>query len=605
MKKIFSRALTCLLVLSFVIINSAYSFNANSDTLRSKASANTFISHNLIDRFLANDLEDAEGGFIFREWSKKPHILASGKYASLKRISGQSADKEVSRLNAKLGVAKKRLLAEESLSTKGFFDRKDFNVKVEVVRNAYKAATYVKKRDTIILDCRCFENDDLLYFKIKHELTDRKLPKMDIIGEHFEELPGLRELFTLITVDIKGFMSLRDNHPDRAKKMLKYCRSVGHPNRGLLSSYEKIIKNPLLNDAFAFTEDVFRLVESETRKAYFPNMRKAVRKIASKNRDGSINYEMTFIILRPRLKTIYKQFLALQETREASQFKPLTDFSKDTPVSLKPFILYAKNIDYKRDNDCIFLRVKIDDKKGRIRFAYLYIGLNDDWNSVLGKRGKIYSLTYNKWQHMSSGIFTYKHYDTEKERGLYWNYLIRLPITELINKLCNNSGQDKLKKLFSDLSNDLGVKGYMSNKKWLSIKKIVGRKRGPSNYYIIRGIIWKHIDSKHPKLFLGQNNLRDISVGEIPVWILMEDPEMGPKALSFLNPRNKRECPAFYEEADKMSMRDILRMLKNTSFQPMQQMVLFDADQTLPAAVLSISNISTAQAVNSAMHIAA
>ena len=605
MKKRLSRVVTCLLALSFVITNSAYSFNANSDTLRSKASANTAISYNLADRFLTNDTQDAEGGFVFREWNKNPDTLTSGRYASLKRIPGKSTDKETARLNAKLKLAKKRLLSEENLSTKGLFNRKDFNVRVEVVHHSYKAATYVKKRDTIILDHRCFENDDLLYFKIKHELTDRKLPRMDIIGEQFKELPGLRELFTLIIVDIKGFMYLRDNYPKRAKEMLQYCRNVGHHNRGLLRSYEKILKNPSLNDAFAFTEDVFRIVESEKRKSYFPNMRKAVRRIASKNRDGSINYETTSTVLRAWLKSIYKQLLELQDTREISRFKPLTDFNKKTPVSLRPFMPYAKDIDYQLDNDCIFLRAKIYDKQGRIRFAYLYIGLNDDWNSVLGKRGKIYSLTYHKWQHASAGIFEYKHIDTERERGLYWDYLIRLSTTQLIKKLCHNSGQDKLKKLFSDLFSELGIKGDMGNRTWLSVKKIVGRKRAPSNYYVIRGIIWKYIDRKHPKLFLGEKNLRDTSVGEIPAWLLMEDSEMGPKALSFLNPRKKYDCPNFYEKADRVSMRDVLRMLKNTSFQPMRQMGLFDTDQTPRTAIRSISNINNAQTVNSAIYIAA
>ena len=145
----------------------------------------------------------------------------------------------------------------------------------------------------------------------------------------------------------------------------------------------------------------------------------------------------------------------------------------------------------------------------------------------------------------------------------------------------------------------------MGNRTWLSVKKIVGRKRAPSNYYVIRGIIWKHIDRKHPKLFLGEENLRDTSVGEIPAWLLMEDSEMGPKALSFLNPRKKYVCPNFYEKADRVSMRDILRMLKNTSFQSMRQMELFDTDQTLPAAIRSISNINNAQTVNSAIYIAA
>ncbi len=599
MKSILKKIVTCLATATFLISSPAYPSSMDTNTLRSKASVNTPASHNLADRFLTNDTQDAEGGFVFRKWSKKPDTLAFGKYGSLRRKPNKLTDIALARFNSQLRKTKKRLLDE------GFFNKEDFKVVLEIIYPAYKAATYSKKRDTIILDRRCFGNDDFLYFKIKHELTDRKLPEIDIIGEQFKELPGLRELFTLITVDIQGLMHLRDNYRGRAEDILKYCRSVGHHNRGLLTCYEKIMKNPSLNDPFAFTEDVFRLVESERRKAYFPNTRKAVRKIARKNSDGSINYEMTSTILRAWLKSIHKQFIELRDIREVSQFKPLTDFNKNTPISLRPFMPYAKEIDYQLDNDCIFLRVKIDDKKGRIKYAYLYIGLNDDWNSVLGKRGKIYSLTYHKWQHTSSGIFQYVNYGTEKERGLYWDYLIRLPVSQLISKLCNNSGQDNLKKLFSDLFSELGVKGDMGSKAWLSVKKIVGRKKGPNNYYVIRGIIWKHIDRKHPKLFLGEDNLRDTSVGEVPAWLLTEDSEMGPKALSFLNPRKKCSCPNFYEEADRISMREILRMLEKASSQPMQQMNLFGAGKPAPAAILSISNISKAQIVDSAIYIAA
>ena len=545
----------------------------------------------------------AEGGFVFDYWEKNPATLASGKYADLISKSDKFTSNEAVIFNAQLKRVKKRLLKEKK------FNKEDFDVMVEIVYPAYKAATYHRASNTIKLDRRCFKNDDFLYFKVEHELSDRKLPDMDVIGKRFKESPGLRELFTLITVDIAGFMQL-SNSPlpedrDRAERMLEYCRSVGDPVRGLLECYEKIMENTSLNDPFAFTEDIFRLVESEEHKTYFLNTREAVRRIASKNRDGSINYETTSTVLRAWLKSIYKQSLELQDIREISRFKPLTDFNKKTPVSLRPFMPYAKDIDYQLDNDCIFLRAKIYDKQGRIRFAYLYIGLNDDWNSVLGKRGKIYSLTYHKWQHTSAGIFEYKHIDTERERGLYWDYLIRLSATQLIKKLCHNSGQDKLKKLFSDLFNELGIKGDMGNRTWLSVKKIVGRKRGPSNYYVIRGIIWKHIDRNHPKLFLGEENLRDTSVGEIPAWLLMKDSEMGPKALSFLNPRKKCDCPNFYEEADRVSMRDILRMLDNTSFQSMRQMGLFDTDQVAPAAILNISNINNTQTVNSAIHIAA
>ena len=548
---------------------------------------------------------DAEGGFVFREWRENPDTLASGRYAHIKKIPYKSTTKDVVRFNAKLREVRKRLLAAESSPGKSLFQREDFNVGVEIVYLAYKAATYVKSRDTIILDRRCLENDDFLYFKIKHELTDRRLPEMDIIGEQFKKLPGLRELFTLITVDIAGFMRLRDNYPRRAEVMLKYCRGVGHNKRGLLRCYEKIMKNPSLNDPFNFTEDIFRLVESEEHKAYFLNMRKAVRKIASKNSDGSIDYEMTSARLRPWLKSINRQFFELQNIRNGSQFKPLTDFNKKIPVSLKPFMPYAEDIKYELDNDCIFLRIKLDNKQGQIKFAYLYIGLNDNWDAVLGKRGKIYNLTYHKWQQESADIFQYRHDGIEKERGLYWNYIIRLPITKLISKLYDKSSQGNLKKLCLNLFSELGFKDGLNNKTWLLVENIIrGKKVPPKSYYVIRGIIWKHIDRIYPKLFLGRNNLRDTSIGDIPAWLIMEDPEMSSRLLLFLNPRKKRGPTSFYEKTDKVSMRDILKMLQWTahkradSFRPMRQMSLFDVT---PKA----SEIYYMQNIKSAIYLAA
>lgn len=557
MNNILQKVIACVIVFNLFSGDAACPAYVNGYALRSKASANASVSRDMAERFLSNDIQGAEDGIAFAMWDKNPDILAFGEYANLQIISGGLTAEDTAILNSRLKNVKGRLLKE------GFLDEEDFNVGIRVVYRAYKSATYDRKTDIITLDRRSFENEDFLYLSIRHELTDRKLPNMDIIGGQFKEHPGLRELFTLITVNIAGFISLRRNHIRRAQNMLEHYRSIVHYNNGLFRCYERIMRDPSLNDPFAFTEDIFRLVENRENKVYFPNMREAVRKLAVKKADGSINYEQTSSFLKMRLRHINNQFLEMQNVGNRPKLRPLTDFKARVPESLKPFMPYAKSIDYELDGDCIFLRVRLNNSRDNPRFAYIYIGLNDKWDSVLGKRGKVYGLTYDKWQAKSPGIFQYRHDGIEKDRRIYWGRLIRLPITKLINKLYDDSSQDRLRGLFISLFNELGVKDALSSKKWFSIRKLIRTGKAPGTYYVINNIIWRHIDRVYPKLFFRERSLQDTSLADMPAWLVMEDPNINSDALSWLNPRKKRGTLSFYEQAERISMRDILSMLQD------------------------------------------
>lgn len=591
MNDVLRKAIICAIAFNLISGNASCPAYDNVYALRSRASVNTLISHNMAERFLNNDVQDGEDGIAFISWQKNPGILASGAYANLHRASGVSTDKETAVLNSKLKKIKERLLKE------GFFHEQDFNVGIRVVFPAYKSATYERRTDTITIDLRSFENEDFLYITLKHEFTDRKLPDIGIIGEQFKRYPGLRELFTLITVNIAGFINLRRNHMRRAQSMLEHYRSIVRHDNGLFRCYERIIRDPSISDPFIFTEDIFRLVENGKNKVYFPNMRESVRRLASTSKDGSIDYELTSTVLKSWLKDINNHFFEIQNIRGKSQFRPLTDFKATAPASLRPFMQYAKNIDYELDGDCVFLRIRLTNDQGNAQFTYVYIGLNDNWDSVLGRRGTIYGLTYDKWQAKNPGIFQYRHDGVKKDRGLYWSRLIRLPITKLINEMYDDPGRgERLKQLFINLFNELGIKNNLSDKTWLSVRRILGKKKAPGSYYIINDIIWKHIDRAYPKLFLGKNNLQYIPIADMPAWLIMEDSEMSSEALSWLDYRKKHEPLNFYEHAEKVSMRDILRML--------QQQEAYSQNIAPPAGPRA-SETYIIQHMQSAIHLAA
>ncbi|MFA6358365.1 MAG: HEAT repeat domain-containing protein [Candidatus Omnitrophota bacterium] len=492
-------------------------------------------------------------GFVFKQWEKKPQCLANGMFGSLANQAGLNlASGYAEEINSKLNQVKKKLLTED------FFREEDFNVLLTVVFPAYKSATFhiVKdKKHEIILDWRCFGNDDFLYLVIKHELTDIKLntiiPDID---------PALRELFTLITVNIDGVMKLRDEHPLKAKELLQFCHKVANTQIGLFPQYEKVLNNSGLDNPFIFIREICRLLTQET--TYFPNMRHRAQALL----EGE---HFRFEILEYRLRAINKKLFESYRIIGDEKLELLSSFSGEVPAALKAFMPYAENVQYKIEGDNIFLKVKFIDDSKRIKFAYLYLGLNDNLDLTLGKSGKMFSLTYENWQKSNPGLFQYQYEDMEKEKRIAWSNLKRLPLTQMIEKInqhnlnhASRGVKGQLKDLFEQLFAGLRIEAPLSSKTWLSLERRVGRNKAPGAYYVIRNqFINDYLNKIFPKLFLGEVSVTLCPVKDLPIWPVTDNSHMKSSLLNWLSTNKIRGQPSYYLEAEKISISTLLYLL--------------------------------------------
>ncbi|MFA7706632.1 MAG: hypothetical protein WCX91_05995, partial [Candidatus Omnitrophota bacterium] len=322
------------------------------------------------------DLEDEKGvsgsdGFIFKRWDKDPQCLAKGPFGRLEEMRDYprpsffaEADLPADytcKINSSLMSVKKKIIAE------GIFKEGDFDIMVSVMYPAYKSATFRRAKCDkyeIFLDRRCFANSDFLYLAVKHELTDIKIQKLvsDID-------PALRELFTLVYVNVDGAMKLRNEHPIKAGDLLKYLRKVANPRIGLFARYEKIFTNPALNDPSDFIRDICRMLVDET--VYFKNMRRRAEVLLE-------GQAFRFNILRARLDILNKKLVESGHLTGSGELEPLSAFLGGMPQALKAFARYAGNVQYMMEGGNVFLKVNFRDEKGEGKFAYLYLGRNDN-----------------------------------------------------------------------------------------------------------------------------------------------------------------------------------------------------------------------------------
>ncbi|MCX5694401.1 MAG: ROK family protein, partial [Candidatus Omnitrophica bacterium] len=544
-------------------------------------------------------------GFVFKTWDKKPQSLAKGEFGKL------TAEKSIFRnyqsdlglpvgyaqeINYKLNLVKRKLLAEN------FFRENDFDILVSVVLPTYKSATFHRLSDNkyeIILDWRCFENEDFLYLGVKHELTDIKLqtiiPDID---------PALRELFTLINVNIDGMMKLRNEHPRKADELVKYLRKVANTRMGLFPRYEMVLNNPALNDPVTFIKEICRLLTKET--VYFPNM----RHLAEEQHMSEVLLEklpFRFNLLKLKLREINEKFFESSRIIGDEKLEVLTSYHGKAPVVIKAFMPYAKNIQYKIDGDNIFLKIKFRDDDGQIKFAHIYLGQSDNIDLTLGRGGKIFSQTYETWQKDNPGIFQYKYDDMKKERNNAWGNLIRLPLTQMIKKInqynLNYGSRDieaQLKGLFKQLFDSLGVQGPLSKKTWLWVQERIGDNKGPGVYYVIRDqFINDYLSKIFPRILLGEINVTLEPIKELSIWPVTENLNMKSALLNWLSTNKVRGAPIYYREAKKISISRLLYLLSAAI--PQQQSlfsqgVLFGNSKdepvknSCPPAVASISN---------------
>ncbi|MBL7130250.1 MAG: M48 family metalloprotease, partial [Candidatus Omnitrophica bacterium] len=511
-------------------------------------------------------------GFVFIKWRKEPLVLAKGIFAKVKVLNDYAmegnivkklSDTEIAEVNSKLNKVKRKILEEQ------FFREDDFDVEVIVDYLAYKSATFEKtsqkRKDKIHIDLRSFKNPNFLYIVIKHELTDLKLksifPKID---------PALRELFTLLTVNITEFMNLRDKSLRGAKKLLRDYDGVANERVGLFSRYRKINARSLLNEPLYFVEDICRMVAGEA--AYFPNMQNRMKKLAFKN-NKLRSLLMPFI--RIIINNLRKSFTESKYIIGEEELRPLTalENEREIPRALIPFMPYARNIYYKTDDDNnIFLKVKFRAKDGKIKYAHLCFGQKDDLDSVLGSRGRLFDLTYKDWQKNNPAIFHYEYDGIEKERGYCKSRLIRLKLTKMIKQIKNynlsRKGEDieeRFRNLFSQFFEELNIDiSQLSKRTWLSIQKQIGKNKGPNAYYVIRdAFIENYLDRLYPKLFLGEIDVTACAIRELKIWAVIENPNMRSSLTSWMIPNKRRGPPSFYIEAEKISISELLDLLSS------------------------------------------
>ena len=210
------------------------------------------------------------------QWNNKQELLAEGTLYGLQRAAGQttsvktlpSGDQKTLRtrvdtaeLNNKLNAVRRRLLIRHH-----FFDvlpLKDIIVRVRWPM--YKSAIFEMQDGQMIIniDIRSFEEPALLYIVLEHELTD-------LLLEHL--LPGinpaLREVFTLLTINVQRFIQLRDADKARARRLLSYLNEKGNRFRGILPIYEKVARDQG-TAWWHYVGDVYRMVVDVDQKVYW------------------------------------------------------------------------------------------------------------------------------------------------------------------------------------------------------------------------------------------------------------------------------------------------------------------------------------------------
>ncbi|MCX5703950.1 MAG: peptidoglycan DD-metalloendopeptidase family protein [Candidatus Omnitrophica bacterium] len=547
----------------------------------------------------------AADGFVFRQWSWQPVCMAEGKYAELKARkdapipSGSLSEEE---LNSRLNAAREKILDEN------FFREQDFaklevSVELPMYRSAILESIDNARRYKLRIDYRTFQNPELLYATIKHELTD-----IAILSFFPDIPPAIRELFSLLWADIAAFIRLRDNFPRKAAQLINSYQEAAAKDRGLYPRYCRILSNPAISDPFApeVVRDIAAMIASDIEKVYFKNVRNDMKRFAF-DAAGRQAPQFTLLLELSRCRRLVAQ---ARQVYGEENLRPLLDFGsrpKDIPAALSAFMPFADRIHYKIEGGNVFLRIALPEVAGKKNYAYIYLGLRDNLAATLASHGHLFGLTYEHWRKLlnsrydpdkidckrplgeegdidNSGIFRYPDEITPRELRDAYGRFIRMPISQIIMQL--RLPVKIAWELFSQLG--LDAKKDLSRKTWLSIINIVfSRERReqrlgiPANYWVLDGLINRHLNALYPRLFLGEVNVTGQPIKDLPLFILSPRSDIKAAALGWMASQNSRGPPQLYFEAKKISLTKVLELLAGGTAmqQPGQLSFAFDNSQ--------------------------
>ncbi|HRZ40379.1 MAG TPA: GNAT family N-acetyltransferase, partial [Candidatus Omnitrophota bacterium] len=224
--------------------------------------------------------------FAYRVWVRNPPVMAEGPFGKAVLKSAFMTAARCAELNAIMEEIKKKILAE------GFFDEKDFDVDVQILRRAYHSESFKvrSKKTTLHLDERVFENPFAVYVALKHAVTDLWLERntqellsrdqsgmlkgyVTVTPKKTSLNPAWREMFTILNVNVAEFLRLLEKEPAKARAFVQSSGKEASVH-GLFWLYVLMLSNRTRRSPRQWISEVVALV------TYSPSVYPAIRRRA-------------------------------------------------------------------------------------------------------------------------------------------------------------------------------------------------------------------------------------------------------------------------------------------------------------------------------------
>ncbi len=452
------------------------------------------------------------------------------------------------RINRMLERARAKLLAE------GFFREEDFDVEIVVEYGLHKSAQFSDKKDrkVITLNWHSFKNADFLYIVLKHELMDIYLNNMDI-----DIPPPLRELYSLINVNVKEFMKLIEGDGKRASDLLAVYKDIAIRNKGLYKIYEKIYEDsksgkPLPYDYF---KDIVSILAEESYYdnelgkrvyTYWPSMQNLAKDMFY----DDVGYsEVKAAVIKVRLKLLNREIKEYMQIRSGDKWRPLDKYDGKSKVA-KLFSKYKNYVWYIKEGGYIYIKAKV----GEGNYVYLLFSEKDEPEGIIGQRGKFLGETFDGLNRSWNYPIFFADEDTVKERQREKNYLYAMPLSSLRSKLARNLGG--VTSLISNISEFCGKPASK-----LNLNKIASLNKKSKEYGVLtRKIIPSYLNKIYRGKICGYIDIYGAKVSKLKIWPMSEI-DADRQIVSWLLPGKEGKPPCIYNEFKKASLDDVLDML--------------------------------------------